>query len=321
LSFSEKKKLLMDKIRRATWHDYTQRCIYMVTLKKSLHIEPFGTLKGDCRLPFDVRGSSYVSASHTGKAIKDAIRQIPSIEPKVKILQYALMPDHVHILLRVKERSEKHLGYYISNLKAAITKKWRNYNEGAPIPAIFADNYTDREIYRDRSLNVIFRYIRENPHRLAVRKMYPDFFRRVRNLRVGGKECQAYGNLFLLRNPFKSQVVIHRSNTEQENERLFNDWIENADKEGVLVSPFISPKEKAIRKAAEERGARIILIKNESFGERYKPADHDFCLCEEGKLLIIAPKEGTESDSGTLSRAACLAMNRLALEICNDNFE
>lgn len=307
--------------RRNRSHDYYAPATYHIILKKAPACVSFGELAGDPRRRPGQPGCARIDRSPLGKIIHKEIYDMPKYHPILQIYQYMVMPDHVHILLRVKERSEKHLGYYISNLKAAITKKWRNYNDGAPIPAIFADNYTDREIYRDRSLDVIFRYIRENPHRLAVRKMYPDFFKRVRNLRIGGKECQAYGNLFLLRNPFKSQVVIHRSNTEQENERLFNDWIENADKEGVLVSPFISPKEKAVRKAAEERGARIILIKNEPFGEKYKPADHDFRLCEEGRLLIIAPKESTEGESGTLSRAACLAMNRLALEICNNNFE
>lgn len=47
--------------------------------------------------------------------------------------------------------------------------------------------------------------------------------------------------------------------------------------------------EKEIRAEAEERDAKIILITNEPFGERYKPAAHDFHQCESGRLLIIAP--------------------------------
>ena len=45
-------------------------------------------------------------------------------------------------------------------------------------------------------------------------------------------------------------------------------------------------------------------------GERYKPAGHDFGLCETGRLLIISVGR-----PGPLSRQTCLDMNVLAAEI------
>ncbi len=67
-----------------------------------------------------------------------------------------------------------------------------------------------------------------------------------------------------------------------------NHWLSDAAKGTVLVSPFISKSEKAIRVEAEDIGANIILITHEAFGERFKPAAHDFNLCSQGRLLIIS---------------------------------
>lgn len=79
---------------------------------------------------------------------------------------------------------------------------------------------------------------------------------------------------------------------------------------GVLISPFIAKKEKEIREKAESKNAKIILVSNESFGERYKPAAHDFHQCESGSLLIIAP--ATELPEG---RPTWLFLNKLAEDI------
>lgn len=52
----------MNKILRAPWHDYTSRCIYMITLNKSPFVEDFGMFAGDYRIPVGQYGSSFVSA-------------------------------------------------------------------------------------------------------------------------------------------------------------------------------------------------------------------------------------------------------------------
>lgn len=82
---------------------------------------------------------------------------------------------------------------------------------------------------------------------------------------------------------------------------------------GVLVSPFISGDEKDIRRKAEDMNGRIILISNEGFGERQKPAAHDFARCAAGNLLILTPTDYTSYSS--LTRETCLAMNSLATAI------
>ena len=226
---------------------------------------------------------------------------------------YCVMPDHVHILLRVKEQSKYHLGIYISQLTSKITNK---YNEETQqqisYTEIFQPNYTDKIIYANRPLDTLFRYIRENPHRLAMRRQYPQFFQRARNIQIGEQHYEAYGNLFLLRNPDKEAVKISRKDLpETVAEKSFR-WLNEARRGTILVSPFISTKEKEIRSKAEAIGASIILIVHEVFPERFKPSEHDFALCSAGRLLILSLGLPAKTP---LTRDTCLSMNALAEEI------
>lgn len=293
----------MNRILRAPWHDYTQRCIYMITLNKNPLMENFGILQGDYRIPTGQKGAAFISSTALGKAIKSTLRRFNSTEPNVRVLQYALMPDHLHILLFVEYPTEDTLGKIIARFKIEI-------NKASGITGVFAKGFNDQILKSSRSLAVLYRYLRENARRLAVRRARPEFFRRVNALEIGGKTFQAYGNFQLLDCPFKEQVIVHRADSSETRQKNRGQWLYTAANGGVLVSPFISPAEKEIRKEAEEAGGRFILIISEPMGERYKPAGRDFELCEAGRLLIVSANL-----PGDLSRQTCLTMNTLAQTI------
>ncbi len=220
-----------------------------------------------------------------GKIIEKHIRRLPLLHPAIKLLQYCIMPDHVHLLLFVTSPLDMHLGNYIGRLKILIFQECRAVT-GSGI-SILEDDFYDCILHSGRSLDTIYRYIRSNPHRLAVRKLHPEFFQRVNTLPIGNKTYAAYGNFQLLDNPFKEQVVIHRADTEAKRQADRELWLYTAANGGVLVSPFISPAEKAIRAQAESTGGRFILITDTPMPPRYKPSSRDFALCEQGRLLII----------------------------------
>ena len=229
---------------------------------------------------------------------------------------YCVMPDHVHILLRVKERSKYHLGVYISQLTGKITNKYNEEtHQQISHTEIFQPNYTDKIIYANRSLDTLFRYIRENPHRLAMRRQYPQFFQRTRNIQIGAKPYEAYGNLFLLRNPDKEAVKISRRDSPEIIADKTARWLDEVSRGTILTSPFISSKEKEIRNKAEAQGAKIILITHKAFPERYKPYDHDFTLCAAGRLLILSLGLPAKTP---LTREICQQMNSLASEIAKN---
>lgn len=291
---------------RARWHDYRSRCIYMLTLSKRQGVRNFGHIVGDSSLKAGTEGACRIELSQTGKIVKNRIYNISTLEPAIRLLQYAVMPDHVHILLEVQRPMTEPLGLVIARMKAEIN--------GLSGETVFEEGFNDQILHPNRSLPVLFDYLRDNPRRLAVRRDKPEFFRRVNGLELGDCLCTAYGNLFLLRNPFKEQVIVHRADSPDELARKRELWLYTASNGGVLVSPFISPAEKTVRTEAESVGARTILITHDSMTERYKPSDRDFSLCESGRLLIVSTDEG-----GELSRRTCLRMNALATIISENS--
>lgn len=291
------------KTKRANWHNYRSPGRYLITLSKSPDIQPFSQIAGDWRLPVGTRGSSYTCWSLTGRIIADKLYHLGEIHPALRAEQYIVMPDHVHVLLWVQSVLPEHLGLYIARFKNII-------NNESSTNHIFEDGFNDQIVTNKRDLNAIFNYIRSNPYRLAIRMANPDFFTRRNNLLIAGTPCQFYGNLHLLDNPFKEQVIVHRADNDEVYSSNRDRWLYAAGNGGILVSPFISKREKEIRKEAELLGGRFILITNRPLGEREKPYGKDFDLCAEGRMLIIAPQTALD-----FSRSACQQMNALANHI------
>lgn len=302
--------------RRSMHHDYYGPFIYHIILKKQKDIESFGEVQGDARIEYGNPGCAYIQESELGKMIAKAILHLPYDYPAVKIHQFCVMPDHVHILLQVLFKTQRHLDDYVDALTERVAKK---YSQSLTLPiapeVIFEEGYCDKPLYDDRSLNSWYRYIRLNPHRLAMRRQYPLFFQRARKLKIGDKEYEAYGNLFLFRNPDKEAVKISRSFTEEEKTKKKEHWLTEASRGIVLVSPFISKEEKAIRTEAEALGASFILITHQALPERFKPTEHDFNLCSSGRLLIISLGLAPKTE---LTRSICQRMNTLAEEIAKN---
>lgn len=299
--------------RRAFSHDYHAPFIYHIIIKKASGCKAFGKVAGDARIAPGSLGCAKIQESDLGKIIAKTIIHLPYEYPILKPLQFCVMPDHLHLLIQVLFRSDKHLDFYIDSLKSKIDSKYSQM-EGSSFSQddIFEPGYCDKPLYDCRSLDSLYTYIRDNPHRLAMRIQYPHFFQRTRKLQIEGTEYEAYGNLFLFRNPDKEAVKISRKFTPEENKQKRELWLYTAANGGILVSPFISPAERAIRAEAETLGSRIILITHEAFTDRYKPAAHDFDLCTRGRLLIIPL--GLPA-STPLTRDLCQKMNALAQAI------
>lgn len=311
----EKSRELPRYHKRASAHNYKSPFIYHLIFKKSENCELFGVVRGDARIAPGLPGGAYIEESVLGRVIAKEIIGLPKRFPVFQNYQFKVMPDHVHLLLRVRDWLEFHLDYYMEDLVNTIAKSFSRL-KGYKIRTeeIFQPGYCDKPLLLKRSLDGLFQYIRENPHRLAIRQQFTQFFQRIRKLKIGDAEYEAYGNLFLFRNPDKEAVKISSKFTQEEVDQKKAAWLFGASKGTVLVSPFISKAEKNVRAECESLGGKIILITHEAFGDLFKPAAHDFKLCCEGRLLIISPGLPFKTP---LSRAICNEMNKLALTICN----
>lgn len=298
-------------------HDYRKPAIYHIILHKDSLTPDFGDLRGNPTIPYGKHGNAYIYRSPLGRIIDEEIYRWPQAYPFMRIYQHIVMPDHVHILVHVKKETPKKFGFYVNRLKVSIKIRWNEANDNLPMPPVFLPGYTDRIIFPWRSLSAIMDYIRHNPHRLAMRILHPEFFQKSRSIKIDDELWQAYGNLFLLRNPFKDVVKVSRSATALDRETILADARFNAAKGGVVVSPFISEGEKMIRDEIERIGGRMIHIQESPFPERFKPEKRRFDQCCEGHLIILAPMQPLLFAS---RREECLHLNKIAIEIAAGRF-
>lgn len=296
-------------LKRAKWHDYRSRCIYMVTLMKMPGIPEFSIIKGYLE---NGKAHATVQPIRLGHHIGRALRNLPKHFPELRVLQYVFMPDHIHLLLEITRPVQYHLGDAVRVFKQdcnmryqAILKEEFNYDfEGH----VFTDGYNDRIIRRRGQLNTLFEYIRDNPRRLFLRRNFPEYFLSNILLRSSEQEYSLFGNLLLLENPEKSQVRFSSKYTPEELNTRRQVWEEAIRNGGVLVSPFYHPMEKEYLNKAIEDGGKIIIICENGFPPRWKPEKRFMDLCAEGRMLFVGPRD-FDSRKQTLTRAACLKRN------------
>jgi hypothetical protein len=99
----------------------------------------------------------------------------------------------------------------------------------------------------------------------------------------------AIGNPFLFDAPFLVSVRISTATPPEALAALVAKLGERAERGVVLVSPWISPGEKAVKASALARGGRIVQRLPEGMGRYYKPSGRDFDLCAEGRMLLLSP--------------------------------
>lgn len=321
--------------RRSPWHDYRERGTYMLTLVVEGRMPLLGRLVTEPSEEPQGTKTARVELTALGKAIRDEeIRKIHKHYPMVEVWKLCIMPDHIHMIVRVKEDMPegKNLGQAVWGFKVGCTKAlWRltPVPAGFPVPAgssvpagspagknpsLFEPGYNDKILLREGQLSNWKRYLDDNPRRLAIKRLHPDFFTVIHQAIIVGRKCQMVGNRFLLDIPQKMAVIVHSAYTDEEYADWRRKWLACGEAGGVLISAAIAAREKEVMREAMNRGYNIILLRENGFPPLYKPSGESFTVCSEGRLLQISPWE-FHMERKTISREQCLILNRMAEEI------
>ena len=295
--------------RRRVGHDYQSRCIYMITLVVKERRPLLGTLTGDGETT-----PAIVEPTALGQAVIQNLIHIPHFYPEIDIWTFQLMPDHLHAILFVKERIPVHLGKVLNGFKVGCNRVYKELVK-SDLPGLWEDGYNDMILEREGQLQRMKAYIHDNPRRLAIKRSHPDLFRVQRNITVGSYTFAALENVFLLDAPFMMQVQCTRKLTLQQINDTVQQFLSHAQNGAVLVSPSISPGEKAVMKAAFERGFPVIVLQENGFAPLAKPGGRRFDACAQGRLLMLAPWEH-HNDKRVIKRGQCLDLNEMARVIC-----
>lgn len=253
--------------------------------------------------------------------------------PQIEVLAFQLMPDHFHGILFVKERIDKPLGKVLLGFKQGCNKAFRalvpsvasvavlqqqtgQKKEDRKHGLLFEPSYNDKLLLQKDQLKRWNDYLRDNPRRLLMKREHPDLFRIQRDLTVGNMSFSAIGNRFLLQRPVLLQVQCSRRLTEAEIHERVAYFTKAAARGAVLVSPSISPGEKAVMRAAFEQGFPLVYLQENGFTDLAKPGGQRMEACARGQLLILAPWEH-HNERTTISRSQCLSLNDMARTLCS----
>ena len=308
--------------RRCDGHDYEARQMYLITITVEGRRPLLGRVIGNPEAEEGAPDAPHIELSPLGKEVEQEWMAIPLYHPEVKVLALQIMPDHLHSILFVKERMPQHLGHIIKGFKASTNKAYRrpiaprpdslpvgcdavSTYETAPAPRPHPDRkhgllwsigYTDGILGRQGQLDNWFTYLRDNPRRLLMKRLHPEFFRVQRNVKVGIYEFSAIGNRYLLTHPVRLQVQCSRRLSDNEISQQKAYYLEQAKRGAVLVYPL----------EKKPSCAPLLMPVVRSFF--YKKMDSPTLPNPEVRALMPAPKDVCSSlPLGNITTSASLS--------------
>ena len=340
-AFAGEKKPSM--LRRCMGHDYTGRQIYMITMVTEGRRPLFGQVVGKSDAQEGNADEPRIELTELGQRVADEWWAASQHHPEIEVVALQMMPDHLHGILFVKDKMKAPLGMALRGFKQSCNRHYRSLVPSlAPSPALspvpyvalptqktgprdrrgedrshgllFARGYNDRLLLRSGQLDTWLRYLADNPRRLLMKREHPDLFRVQRHVQAAGITFSAIGNRFLLDRPFLLQVQCSRRLTEAEIQAQVQEFLSAARQGAVLISPSISPGEKAAMRAAFDAGFPLIYLQENGFTDLAKPGGSRMEACARGQLLILAPWEH-HNEQLAIRRGQCLALNDIARKL------
>ena len=122
--------------RRSYWHDYSQRGLYMVTMVIDGRKRLFGNIAGRANGRPGTDEAPHVMLTALGRCVlEEEVPKIHRYYPEVEVWRVAIMPDHIHLLLMVREtlRDGKHLGMVVRGFKTGCSRAWWRLQDEAAL--------------------------------------------------------------------------------------------------------------------------------------------------------------------------------------------
>ena len=305
--------------------------IYHVTLTIP-NREP---LLGELIIPDNDPSKAEVKRTQLGEDLVDCLMHLYEHYPEVRILQFCLMPDHLHAIWYVRQAMPSGIMSVARGFWQAAKKLGRSYTSSFSPNTIrdkersqvlFSEMPFVRPLVHEGQLRSMIRYVQLNPVRLATKRLKPGFFCVQTGIEIAGRTYSGVGNIHLLQCEHYSPVHVRsmwvKDAEEHGYDQPLRDYMNGcvlAARHGtILISPFISKQEQAVMSVLLKENLLFIYLADNGFRDYYKPSDALFDAVAAGRVLILSPWEYDPSKKH-ISRADCVALNTMAEEICASN--
>ena len=149
----------MGKIRkpnRLRAHDYSTEGAYFITIRSKGREPVFGRVvvgPSIARLP-------EVCLSPEGKAVEAAILGISSHYPTVQVEQFVIMPNHIHLLLRLEKPESRAMH---GPTVAVVIQQMKGYASKLAGRSLWQLRYYDHVVRDGQDYDRIVEYVQNNP--------------------------------------------------------------------------------------------------------------------------------------------------------------
>ena len=144
-------------------YDYSTPGAYFITICTSNREKIFWNDVGA-----DIIRPENVPLSTAGKIVEQGILQVAEHYKNVAIDKYCIMPDHIHLILRIESDIN---GWMISaptvSTVVGSMKRWISRQAGRPI---WQKSFYDHGIRNQRDYDEIWQYIENNPLKYALKR-------------------------------------------------------------------------------------------------------------------------------------------------------
>jgi REP element-mobilizing transposase RayT len=287
--------------------NYRSPFFYMVTLKKRKGLPVFSRITAKS-LERILRGApdatirslrthpeAFLERTAVTKALRKAIGTfalstwcIESITP------VAIMPDHLHLLVHIRDTGDQMpLGSIVTLLMRKLAIAYWTALGATPDPKnlrpVFEREWHDWIVMRKDQCRSFNHYILTNPFRAWLRQRNRNYFQSPHTVRFLGRTWHAYGNDMLLERPLLVPLKGHRSTQPDSSE--WKEFVARASRigpGGAGISTFMSPLEKACGNAIAKAGGGMIVLSPDGFGDRWHPSEKRETFCAEGRMLFLS---------------------------------
>lgn len=149
------------KPNRLTQYDYSQTGVYFITICTKNRNPIFWK---DVRL--FKNHPEMIPLSESGRIVEQTILNIANIYPDVVLETFCIMPDHLHMLLRIQPSDSGRtmcaptLSRIVKHLKEAVTKQIGQ--------SIWQKSFYDHVVKDEIDHQKVFEYIESNPTKLLL---------------------------------------------------------------------------------------------------------------------------------------------------------
>ena len=302
-------------------------------------------------------GAPHIELSPLGIKVKESLERMPQVEPKIELVCYSIMPNHIHFIIAVRGELSRPIGTIIRSFMGATSRSLHmlkaegkiQWNSAAASiarkastekPSLWQPGYCIGICHTEQKLHTRIGYVMENPFFGILETERHDFMKRTMMLKIKGRRYSGYGNMLLLKEPDRLQVFCHRKHpVTHEPYHLTQDFREekqailNAAADGVvIITPGISPGEADIMWSVLQNGGNVINIQQEEIpiSDKWHPEKERRIYCSQGQMLVLSvhdlPHQTFYDCMGqeipmTTSYARFHLLNFVAEELCQEGIE